>query len=172
MRLRNFYRIYVKSEEREHSFEDCKSFFFFLFNLEKIYFRPREKKTFSTNVLPLLLGPWLARTLAGIVRFLGISARRSVRASTFTTLASTITSGLIAGANINYFVSEGYLNNSNKKKQVFETSAILLKALKCRHRIPSKNLQLKINIESLKSSSWNSSKSWFWIILWHCISVQ
>ena len=85
------------------------------------------------QLLPLLLRPWLARTFTSIVNFLGISISRSVRSSTFTTLASTI-STLYSGTRYDlpffffFFVSKGASNDSiEKKKRIFGASAILLK---------------------------------------------
>lgn len=74
----------------------------------KIYFRQSLRKiSIFYRILPFFLRSWLGRSLASIVRFLGISISRSVRASTFTTLASTIRTGLIARVNIDYFFSKG-----------------------------------------------------------------
>lgn len=61
-----------------------------MFILNKFYLTFKNEAFSDFQLLPLLLRPWLARTFTSIVNFLGISISRSVRSSTFTTLASTI----------------------------------------------------------------------------------
>lgn len=85
------------------------------------------------QLLPLLLRPWLARTFTSIVNFLGISISRSVRSSTFTTLASTI-STLYSGTRydlpfFSFFFFEGGFERFYREEEanIFGASAILLK---------------------------------------------